>query len=227
MNKAVNKKGVFITLEGGDGTGKTTQIKYLHEAISNLSIDVISTREPGGTTQAERIRNLLLQGNSGSFDPMTEALLMFASRREHLVDKIIPAIDGGQWVISDRFADSSRAFQGYGLGLNMEVIETLYNLVAGSFEPDLTLIFDIDPKLGLDRSVKHMKISNGKESSEDRYENMGLKFQTKLRQGFLEIAKDNPKRCVIIDASKEVLDIHREILDIINKRFNISLKEVL
>jgi dTMP kinase len=217
------KKGVFITLEGGEGTGKSTQIKLLQQALSSAGIDVLTTREPGGTDQAERIRNLLLQRDSGSFDPMTEALLLFAARREHLVHKIWPAMEKGQWVISDRFADSSRAFQGYGMGLDMQVIENLYQLVAGKFQPDLTFIFDFDPETGLKRSMERSQKTG---VTEDRYERMGLPFHQHLRKGFLEIAKKFPDRCVVIDAAQDVQTIHRQVLKVIEVRFQVSGKEV-
>ena len=221
------KKGRFITLEGGDGTGKSTQVKLLAESLSKSGIDVITTREPGGTPQAERIRDLLLQRDSGSFDPMTEALLLFAARREHLVTKIFPALEQGKWVISDRFADSSRAFQGYGMGLDMSVIEKLYTLVAGDFAPDLTLIFDIDPVTGLARSGRKKETTqNTTESTEDRYERMGLAFHEKLRNGFLEIARKFPDRCVLIDAAASVDEVHARILSVIAGRFGISMKKV-
>ena len=219
-------KGVFITLEGGDGTGKSTQIRMLSAALAASGVDVVSTREPGGTPQAERIRNLLLQRDSGSFDPLTEAMLMFSARREHLVNKIWPSMEEGKWVISDRFADSTRAFQGYGMGLDMALIERLYNLVAGEFQPDLTLIFDIDPEAGLARSMKHMsQTANATESTEDRYERMGLAFHTRLRDGFLSIARDNPARCVVVDASQDIDSVHRQVLDIVTKRFGLTIKE--
>jgi dTMP kinase len=217
------KKGVFITLEGGDGTGKSTQIKLLQQALSASGVDALTTREPGGTDQAERIRNLLLQRDSGSFDPMTEALLLFAARREHLVRKIWPALEKGQWVISDRFADSSRAFQGYGMGLDMQVIENLYAMVAGTFQPDLTFIFDLAPEEGLGRSMKRHKQTA---TTEDRYELMGLDFHQRLRNGFLEIAKKFPDRCVIIDAAQDVEAVHRQALKVVEQRFGLSVKAV-
>lgn len=220
-------RGVFITLEGGEGTGKSTQLKLLQQALSASGIDLITTREPGGTEQAEKIRNLLLQRDSGSFDPLTEALLLFAARREHIVNKILPALEKGQWVVSDRFADSSRAFQGYGMGLSLDVIEQLYTLVAGEFQPDLTFIFDIDPEAGLKRSMKHLAATSNKtEATEDRYERMGLPFHQRLRRGFLEIAKQNPDRCVIIDATQDIAAIHAQLLKVVEKRFGVTAKEV-
>lgn len=219
-------KGIFITLEGGDGTGKSTQIRLLAEALAAAGVDAVTTREPGGTPQAERIRNLLLQRDSGTFDPLTEAMLMFSARREHLVNKIWPEMEAGKWVISDRFADSTRAFQGYGMGLDSVLIEKLYTLVAGDFQPDLTFIFDIDPEAGLTRSMKQKgQTQDATESTEDRYERMGLAFHSRLRDGFLSIAKQYPDRCVIIDAAQDIQSVHRQVLRVIEDRYSVSLKE--
>jgi dTMP kinase len=216
-------KGIFITLEGGEGTGKSTQSRLLQQALSASGVDILATREPGGTDQAERIRNLLVQSDGGSFDAMTEALLLFAARREHLVHKIWPALEKGQWVISDRFADSTRAFQGYGMGLDMQIIENLYLMVAGDFQPDLTLIFDIDPETGLKRSMKRLTESA---LTEDRYERMGLPFHTRLRNGFLGIAKKFSDRCLVVDAAQDVQVIHQQVLKVIEQRFGVQSKKV-
>lgn len=223
----MSDKGLFITLEGGEGTGKSTQVKLLHEALQAAGIDAITTREPGGTPQAERIRNLLIQRDAGNFDALTEAMLMMAARREHLVNKIWPAVEKGQWVISDRFADSTRAFQGYGMGLDQKVIEEIYTLVAGDFHPDLTFIFDIDPEQGLGRSLKQLSATqNATESTEDRYERMGLPFHQRLRDGFLELAKKFSNRCVVIDAAQDIETIHRQMIETIETRFGLPKKEV-
>lgn len=221
-------KGIFITLEGGEGTGKSTQIKLLQQALAESSVgdsgvNVITTREPGGTDQAERIRNLLVQSDGGHFDPQTEALLLFAARREHLVKKIWPALETGQWVISDRFADSTRAFQGYGMGLDMQFIDNLYESVAGTFEPDLTFIFDIDPEVGLKRSMKRLADNA---LTEDRYERMGLPFHTRLRNGFLELAKKYSQRCIVIDAAQDVQAIHQQVMKVVSQRFSVQSKKV-
>lgn len=221
------KKGLFITLEGGEGTGKSTQVKLLHQALLAAGVDAVTTREPGGTPQAERIRNLLIQRDAGNFDALTEALLMMAARREHLVNKIWPSVEKGQWVISDRFADSTRAFQGYGMGLGQEVIDEIYRLIAGHFQPDLTFIFDIEPELGLGRSMKQLAVTANKtESTEDRYERMGLPFHQRLRQGFLEIARRFPERCVIIDAAQDIQVIHHQMLKAVEDRFGVTGREV-
>ncbi|TAL28577.1 MAG: dTMP kinase [Alphaproteobacteria bacterium] len=223
----MTKKGLFITLEGGEGTGKSTQVKLLQQSLAAAGVDALTTREPGGTDQAERIRNLLIQRDAGHFDALTEALLMMSARREHLVNKIWPALEKGQWVISDRFADSTRAFQGYGMGLGQEVIEKIYTLIADDFQPDLTFIFDIDPELGLKRSLKKLTVTTNKtEATEDRYERMGLPFHQRLRKGFLDIAKKFPERCVIIDATQDIQAIHRQVLKVIETRYGVSGKEV-
>lgn len=220
-------KGVFITLEGGEGTGKSTQVKMLGAALSAAGVGAVLTREPGGTDQAERIRNLLIQRDAGNFDPLTEAMLMMSARREHLVNKIWPSMKQGKWVVSDRFADSTRAFQGYGMGLDQGLIDRIYEMIAGEFQPDLTFVFDIDAEKGLSRSLKQLAItSDVNESTEDRYERMGLPFHNRLRQGFLDIAKRFPDRCVIIDASQDIATIHGQILKIIETRLGVSLREV-
>lgn len=220
-------KGLFITIEGGDGSGKSTQLRLLNQALSSAGIDVVMTREPGGTPQAERIRNLLLQRDSGDFDPLTEAMMMMAARREHLVNKIWPALAKGQWVVSDRFADSTRAFQGYGHGLDSASIETLYTLIAGDFQPDLTLIFDIDPEVSIARSMSHMATTkNSLEATEDRFERMDIEFHKRLRRGFLDIAKAHPARCVVLDATQDIATMHRQVLQVIAARYGVTVKEV-
>ncbi len=214
------KKGVFITLEGGEGVGKTTQIRKLEEALQERGIYPVITREPGGTTQAERVRGLLVQRDGGHWDPLSEALLLFAARREHLVRKIWPAIERGQWVISDRFADSTVAFQGFGMGLQMDIIKDLYKMTVGDFEPDLTFILDLPVEVGLSRSAKKLGAAVSQmESSEDRYERMGKAFHERLREGFLEIAKKNKRRCVIINADADPAVVHASIMAELDRRF--------
>lgn len=220
-------RGIFITFEGGEGTGKSTQIGLLRQAFAEAALDLVATREPGGTDQAEKIRSLLVQRDGGEYDPLTEALLLFAGRREHLVKKILPALEKGQWVVSDRFADSTRAMQGNGMGLEQEKIEAIYKVVAGDFAPDLTFILDIDPKVGLARSNKRLQAAaDAAGKTEDRYERMSLQFHEKLRAGFLEIARKNPERCFVIDATQDPQEMHRQIIGEINRRYGTKLKEV-
>jgi dTMP kinase len=218
----MSKKGTFITLEGGEGTGKSTQAKLLVQALAASGIDAIATREPGGTPAAERIREVLVKNDTGRLEPLTEMLLLSAARHEHIVHKIRPALEGGQWVISDRFIDSTRAMQGAGMGLDRGVIEALYTIIAGDLKPDLTFIFDIDPVLGLKRSTKRLA---AQATGEDRYERMELAFHERLRQGFLDIAKAEPQRCVIVDASKPVEAVHAQIMQAVTQRTGINLKE--
>ena len=219
-------RGKFITLEGGEGTGKTTQIKNLHAYLSSQGIDCIVTREPGGTDEAEKIRDLLVQRDGGDWDPMSEALLLFAARREHLVKKIWPAMEKGQWVISDRFVDSSRVYQGSALGLGMNVVEGLYYMIAQEFEPDLTFIMDIDPEIGLKRSGKQNQMSlDLNETTEDRYERLGLDFHEKVRAGFLSVAEQHPKRCVVMDADQTPDDIFAQMKGVLELKLGIKTKQ--
>ena len=213
-------QGVFITFEGGDGTGKSTQVKRLVAHLTARGLPVVATREPGGTPQAERIRALLLQRDSGAFDPLTEVLLMMAARREHLKNLIEPALAQGQWVVSDRFLDSSRAFQGAGMGVDRAVIDQVYHLIAGARMPDLTFVFDIDPAEGLARSGRQKSASSGTaEGTEDRYELMGVSFQERLREGYLAIAQAEPERCVLIDASQSIEAVAAQVNAEIERRF--------
>lgn len=193
--------GKFITLEGGEGAGKSTQRDRLAERLESLGIDVVTTREPGGAPGAETIRSLLVEGEPGRWQPMTELLLHFAARNEHVSQTVRPALERGAWVISDRFADSTMAYQGIGLGLGREAVETLYTLTLGNLKPDLTLILDLPVNVGLERAkIRH----EGNGSGEDRYERMGHAFHARLRDAFLEIAKGEPERCSVIDATPDV-----------------------
>ncbi|OIR00318.1 thymidylate kinase [mine drainage metagenome] len=204
--------GRFITFEGGEGAGKSTQLRLLAEALRGAGFDVLATREPGGSPGAEDIRRLLVEGETGRWDAMTETLLHYAARRDHLVRTVWPALSAGRWVLSDRFADSTNAYQGRGHGLPAHAIEQLYQLVVGAFAPDLTLILDLPVEEGLGRAA-------GRGGAEDRYERMGLEFHRRLRQGFLEIAKAQPERCVVISAAAPVAEVHAAVLHVVRERF--------
>ena len=224
---ADKKRGMFITFEGGEGTGKSTQVRMLCEAFAEAGITAIATREPGGTPEAERIRDLLVQRDGGDYDALTEALLLFAGRREHVVKKIIPALEKGEWVVSDRFADSTRAMQGDGMGLNKQVIENLYGMPEGDLKPDLASVLDIDPVEGLARSAqKTQSTQNKRVAQEDRYERMSVDFHRRLRQGFLNIAETDPQRCIVIDAAQTPEAVHKQVVDAVSQRLNVSLKAV-
>lgn len=197
--------GRFITFEGGEGAGKSTQVKLLAEALTKRGLDVVMTREPGGAPTAEQIRSLLVEGEAGRWDPVTEALLHSAARREHLVHTVLPAIRRGAWVISDRFADSTVAYQGAGQGVTAAQLDQLYRLIAGDFQPDLTVILDLPVAAGLKRAASR----GGKE---DRYERMGVAFHERIRASFAAIASANPKRCVVISATADPASVHRSVL---------------
>ncbi len=206
----------FITFEGGEGAGKSTQIGLLSEALAAAGIPVRTTREPGGTPGAEQIRELLVTGAADRWDAMTEALLHFAARREHLRGVVRPSLEAGQWVLSDRFADSTMAYQGYGHGLGRPAIARLYALAVGDFAPDLTLILDVPVALGLERAL-------ARRNGEDRYETLGAEFHERLRRGFREIAGREPGRCVLIDARGEVASVQAAIRACVADRLGVAL----
>lgn len=208
-------KARFITLEGGEGAGKSTQIRLLADFLRTKGIDVVITREPGGSDGAEAIRNLLISGDKGKWDALSEVLLFSAARRNHLINTIFPALQAGSWVISDRFADSTMAYQGYGYGekgVNKDIISELYQMVAGDFVPDLTFMLDISPAEGFKRVA-----SRNEEIS--RFEKMNMDFHLKMQQAFKDIAENNPERCVVLDASLPQQNIHNQIATIVSNRF--------
>lgn len=208
--------GRFITVEGGEGTGKSTQVKLLEEYLSSKGIDVVITREPGGTEIGTELRRLLCTGDKDKFDPIAEVLLYYADRRIHLQQKVWPALEKGSWVISDRFADSTMAYQYYGYNKRVpkKILEDLYNITVGDFYPDLTLILDIDPQIGLSRS---MVKNSHYEEQEIRFESRKLDFHNNLRNGFLEIAK-TANRYVVLNAEQSVHDLHSDIVKVVDER---------
>ena len=208
------KQNFFITFEGGEGTGKSTQARLLADFLEKKGISCLLTREPGGSAGAEEIRNLVVKGEVGRWDVMTETLLMFAARRDHLVNVVWPALKEGKTVICDRFADSTMAYQGFGYaekGVGPQTVEQLYQIVVGPFKPDLTLILDLPVELGVERALKRDVDTN-------RYEKMGLDFHRNLRRAFLEIEKKDPQRCVVINAADTAEKIHAQIAAVVQKR---------
>lgn len=187
-------RGRFITFEGGEGSGKSTQTGRLVEALTARGMEVVRTREPGGSPGAEDIRALALNGAADRWSAMTETLLMYASRSDHLERTIRPALERGAWVVCDRFADSSRAYQGAGGGVDMAFIEAMDAAVVGETQPDLTLIFDLPVELGLERAL-------ARGGADLRFETKGLAFHQRLRDGFRRIAEVHPDRCRVIDAA--------------------------
>jgi dTMP kinase len=217
-------RGRFITLEGGEGVGKSTQIKRLASALEDKGLSIVVTREPGGSKGAEEIRNLLVTGEPGRWDGASEALLNFAARQNHVETLIKPALANGQWVICDRFADSTMAYQGYGHGWGSEKVNQLYRLTLGNFKPDLTLLLDMPVEEGLARAELRTQIhALAQQGSETRYESMSMGFHEKLRKGFLRIAEREPGRCVVIDARQSVDQVGAAINRTVQARLNIEL----
>ena len=200
---------LFITFEGGEGAGKSTQIALLADYLQKNGLSVVCTREPGGSVGAEEIRNLLVRGSNARWDRLTELLLFSAARRDHLVKTILPALNAGKTVLSDRFHDSTVAYQCFGYGFDETVYQqaqNLYHLIAGDFVPNLTFILDIDPRIGLKRSMKRQG------NDEQRFENMDFTFHQNLRAGFLKLAAENSHRYVVINADQPVEKIHQDIV---------------
>ncbi len=205
-------KGRFITFEGGEGAGKSTQLEILHQHLIAQGFNVIRTREPGGVESSEKLRKLLLSQTNDDWDPISELLLHFAARREHLEKLIKPALNQGSWVLCDRFIDSTIAYQGYGNGIDISFIRDLHISIQQNIYPDLTLIFDLPPEVGLSRVEQR--------GTRDRYELMDLAFHAKLRNGFRTIGELEPDRCVIINAEKNIDEIKAEILEVLKKKFS-------
>lgn len=211
-------KGLFISFEGGEGSGKTTQINRLSTFLNTLGHKVVTTREPGGTPEAEKIRDFLVKRDGGNWSPEAETLLLYAARSMHVKTVIAPALEEGKIVITDRFSDSTLAYQGYGHGYALDKIKQLDTLILDSLKPDLTFILDIDPEQGIKRSTRRMTEQNSSfERMEDRFEQLDISFHQKLRAGFLQIAKENPQRCHVIDAAQDMDSITEKTLTITKK----------
>jgi len=207
----------FITLEGGEGVGKSTQIRLLVDWLQSAGVGVCQTREPGGSPGAEHIRDLLVKGDGDRWDPMAEALLVTAARAEHVARTVKPALARGDWVVCDRFSDSTVAYQGAGRELGVPEMQALQALALGGFKPDLTIVLDMPVDVGLSRALGR---EEGKTSEmEDRFERLDISFHKKLRQAFLDIAVAEPDRCVVLDAAQSVEDLHTALRAVIMARF--------
>ena len=200
------RRGRFITFEGGEGGGKSTQLKLLAERLEGLRLEVVTTREPGGSPGAEAVRDLLVQGAADRWSPLTETLLMYAARRDHLERVITPALERGAWVLCDRFADSTRAYQGAAGGAPAELIATLERHVVADQWPDLTLVLDLPAETGLERAAARAGL-------ETRFESKGAAFHARLRQAFLDIARAEPDRCVVVDAARPLEAVSQAVWD--------------
>lgn len=197
--------GKFITFEGGEGTGKSTQTHLLADFLREKGLNITTTREPGGTEGAELIRALLVSGTTSRWSPLSEVLLLNAARLDHWQKVILPTLQTGDWVICDRFTDSTIAYQGYGHGVELSFIKNLHQQLFSAHKPDLTFVFDLDPAIGIKRSLQ-------RHTSETRFENMQLDFHHRMRQGYLNIARENRVRCRVIDASRTVQETHQAII---------------
>lgn len=208
--------GRLITFEGGEGSGKSTQLRLLEQAFIKAGLPYDVTREPGGVGQAERIRELLVTGNPDAWDPISETLLFYAARVEHVTRHIGPRLEEGRTVLCDRFHDSTHVYQGIGKGISEEFITSLHRLTLGNFAPHLTLILDIDPAVGLKRA-------KARAGMETRFEDMDISFHQRVRHGFLAIAAKEPDRCVVIDASRDEAGVQSQILEAIRKKLGLSI----
>lgn len=208
----------FITFEGGEGVGKSTQVKRLLALLAQRSIPAVRTREPGGTPKAEAVRAFILQGRSESWGPGAEAVLFAAARLDHVNELIAPNLDAGRWVISDRFADSTRAYQGLTGGVDVKLIDALEILALNGRRPDLTIILDMDPEAAF-RRVLARETEPVLADTGDRFEKEDLDWHRRLREAFLAIARNNPDRCVVIPANQTEDALGQEIWDLLLRRF--------
>lgn len=208
----------FITFEGGEGVGKSTQVRRLLNNLGRQSIDAVRTREPGGTPKAEAIRSFILQGRSEAWGAGSEAVLFAAARLDHVHELIAPNLDKGVWVISDRFCDSTRAYQGLTGGVDDRLIDALETLALDGHTPDLTIILDMDPEAAF-RRVEQRAIEDGLQATGDRFEKEELDWHQRLRQNFLGIARANPDRCKVISAEQSEEALEAAIWSLVSDRF--------
>lgn len=201
-------RGRFITFEGGEGAGKSTQVRRLVARLRGAGVEVIATREPGGSPGAEAIRNLVLTGSADRWSPATETLLMYGARRDHIERTILPALEGGAWVVCDRFADSTRAYQGGAGGVDPAFISALEQHMLADVRPDLTLVFDLPVEVGLSRAEAFAKADG---HAETRFESKGAAFHERLRAAFQHIAQAEPERCAMIDAAASMDEVEQQV----------------
>ncbi|AFX99505.1 thymidylate kinase [Candidatus Endolissoclinum faulkneri L2] len=212
-----NYPGCLITLEGGEGAGKSTQIAFLRDWLAARGISVICSREPGGSPGAEEIRSLLNLGELDKWDEITEAILINAARRDHVVRKIRPALMRGDWVVCDRFLDSTLVYQGAGSGIPLDILRTLINMAVEGLRPDLTLILYIDPLIGLKR-IKRRK------SKKTRFDRRDSAFHARVANGFFNLAMTEPERCALIDATQSPKRVAMEISSVVSNLLKNKIK---
>lgn len=213
---AMRTRGRLITFEGGEGVGKSTQLRLLAEQLRAQGIDVVETREPGGSPGAEAIRKLILDPSMKGLPPMAEALLHFAARCDHMVRIVEPALVAGSWVLCDRFTDSTMAYQGVAQGLGTSIIEQLSALTLKGRRPDLTIVLDLDPEIGLRRVEE-------RDEEKNRYDQMDMEFHRRLREAYLMIVRGDPARCMVVDASYAADLVAEQISAIVSGRLEARL----
>lgn len=219
------KKARFLTFEGGEGVGKSTQVKRLLANLNRVGISAIRTREPGGTPKAEAIRSFVLQGRSEDWGPGAEAVLFAAARLDHVNQLIAPNLANGRWVISDRFHDSTRAYQGLTGGVDETLIAALEELALNSHKPELTILLDMDPEVAFER-VAQRAAEDGIPAIADRFEKEDLAWHRRLRQSFLAIAESDPGRCVVIPADQPETELANAVWKAVCRKFPELAKEV-
>jgi dTMP kinase len=209
----LKRRGIFITLEGIDGTGKSTQHRLLVRYLRSRGRKVISTREPGGTAVGERVRNILLASRTGELAPLAELALIYAARAQHLEEVVRPALARGEIVVSDRFNDASFAYQGSGRQLGVKTVRAFDRIVCGHTQADLTIVLDLDPRLALARAQGREIRRN---STRSRFEAAGLQFHQRVRAGYLAIARREPRRVKVVKADRPVAEVQAEIREIVD-----------
>lgn len=214
MSKQADKAGMIV-IDGMDGSGKGVQTRRLRDAFMQAGYKVVLTREPGGSLGAEDIRKLLVEGEPNKWDSMTELLLMYAARRSHLVNTILPSMNDGCWVVSDRFADSSRAFQGIAGELGLDLVESIHQIVVGDFKPNLTIILDVPVTVALERA-------SARGGGEDRFERKGAAYHERVRNAFIDISRSGDQY-LKIDGSMPIEMVSSAIIDAIKTKLNIDL----
>jgi len=209
--------GKFITFEGGEGVGKSTQATLLLERLAQQGIVAVATREPGGSAFAEQLRSFILDPQTLPHGALAEALLFYAARADHLQQRIRPSLAAGRWVVCDRFSDSTRVYQGAAGGLPAAALEALERLVVGAYRPDLTLVMDLDPRAGLGR-VGRRNPALPAQAEADRFEGRGLDFHERLRVGYLALAASEPQRCLVIDAAQPPFEVAAAVWQAVEAR---------
>lgn len=206
----------FITIEGIEGSGKTTQIRHIVAYLEGRGLECVTTREPGGTTIGEKIRSILLDADNKNMDPVTELLLYTADRAQHIKTLVNPALSSGKTVVCDRYFDATVAYQGYARGLDIDFIYKLHHLIFGDLKPDVTLLLDLSPEIGLSRAWNQIN-SGTRSADETRFEEETLSFHEKVRAGYLSLARNEPERYRIIDASRSEAQVRDDIIKVLSE----------